>query len=121
MAKILADYEPAYCHNMIRAKGIGITKKKCTKRCLSDEEKRYFQQLWAMTVSEGENTLVTTYQKILYRGEAFKLGDHVTVKQDNGDTDALLVGHWKAKIKTLFSIKHNGQYYLYFGAEYYRQ
>ncbi|KAI5064767.1 hypothetical protein GOP47_0019462 [Adiantum capillus-veneris] len=119
--KILVDYELAYCHNMIRAKGIGITKKKRTKRYLSDEDKRYFQQLWAMTVSEGENTLVTTYQKILYQGEAFKVGDRVTVKQDNGDIDALPVGHWKAKIKTLFSIEHNGQYYLYFGTEYYRQ
>ncbi|KAI5059512.1 hypothetical protein GOP47_0025831 [Adiantum capillus-veneris] len=44
-------------------------------------------------VNEGENTLVITYQKIFYQGEAFKVGDHVTIKQDNGDIDALPVGH----------------------------
>lgn len=109
------------CCINIREKGIALTRKKRVTRYLSREEQRYFEQLWHAEEGHFKSLLVTSYAKILYKGEFFRAGDHVVVKVDDAVQNVTNVGHWKAKIKTLFCVQYNGECKIFFGAEYYRQ
>lgn len=103
------------CGQSLNEKGIVIGKKKQVWRSLSREEERFVRH-HNYNVSQ-----VSEHKKVWFKGEVYKLGDHVVVKCDDGTSTTENVGEWKACIRSFFSMQCNGELKLFFGANYYRQ
>ena len=108
------------CCKMMKLKGIPITRKRRVHRLLSQEEQKYLEQLWCTEVGFLQGRHVTIYQKVFYNGDIYKVGDDVVVRVDGNDATKI-AGHWKAHIREFFSIQWDGEYMVFFSAEYYKQ
>lgn len=108
------------CVELFKTKGIAITKKRKQYRDPSDEELIYARRFWNTKETDGLFEKATAYKKVFFDGEVYTPGDHVVVRADDENPNSCL-GHWKAQIKTLFSLQYGGHIMIFFGAEYYKQ
>ncbi|MCO5559186.1 hypothetical protein L7F22_012781 [Adiantum nelumboides] len=90
------------CVRNILLKGVAISKKRCSYREPTSQEIAYLKHFWSITEESFAFGEVTTYQKVFFKDEVFKVGTYVTVKVDNGETVEEARGHWKACITSLF-------------------
>ena len=104
------------CSSLMHEKGIVIGGKQKVIRETTTEEKMFLSQNFRRDISK-----IRIHKKLMYKGDIFRVGDNVVVSCDKELTPSLNVGHWKACIKLFFSIQHNGNFHLFFGADYYLQ
>lgn len=102
------------CLTIIEKKGIIIGSKKPTYRDTSNEERRFFIHYLSHNILR-----VGVHQKVMFKGVIYQIGDNVVVSCDTGRTPIMSVGHWKAHINSFFSVQHEGELKLFFGANYY--
>ncbi|KAI5083848.1 hypothetical protein GOP47_0000017 [Adiantum capillus-veneris] len=109
------------CTRNVLLKGIAISKKRCTYRDPTSEEKTYLKKFWNIPEQCFQCLEVKTYQKVLFKGDIFNVGANVIVKVDTNDATVEHRGHWKACITSLFSTQLDGKCMLFFGGWYYKQ
>ncbi|MCO5591017.1 hypothetical protein L7F22_044993 [Adiantum nelumboides] len=110
----------APCIDSLLLKGIAISKKRCVYREPTSEESTFLRSFWNIEVSIPIAE-VKTYEKVLFRGEIYKVGTDVVIKVDDVDQQLEERGHWKASITSFFSMQHHGQSMLFFAGRYYKQ
>ncbi|MCO5567926.1 hypothetical protein L7F22_021622 [Adiantum nelumboides] len=110
----------APCIDSLLLKGIAISNKRCVYREPTSEESTFLRSFWNIEVSIPI-AKVKTYEKVLFRGEIYKVGADVVIKVDDVDQQLEERGHWKASITSFFSMQHHGQSMLFFAGRYYKQ
>ncbi|KAI5066738.1 hypothetical protein GOP47_0017266 [Adiantum capillus-veneris] len=71
------------CTRNLLLKGIAISKKRCTYRDPTSEEKTYLKKFWNIPEQYFQCLEVKTYQKVLFKGDIFNMGTDVIVKVDS--------------------------------------
>lgn len=114
--------EDCHCEDLMKMKGMAITRKRRDTRDASVDEIRYAKHFWKIDHEELCVLQVTCYNSVIYKGEVYKVGNDVVVEVDQDhDQPHHTIGHWKAHITSFFSMQYKQNWMLFFGAEYYRQ
>lgn len=108
------------CEEIMLTKGIAITKKRKQWRAPTEEEIQYAEHFWQIERGHGYFEQITIYNKVLFGGEIYAIGDHVVVRTDDTNEENN-VGHWKAQVASFFAMQKNGEFMIFFGANYFRQ
>ncbi|MCO5555595.1 hypothetical protein L7F22_009140 [Adiantum nelumboides] len=120
-SSFLTHGEDKPCLDTLVNKGIAISTKRLTYREADANEVQYLKSFWAIDSDSYQINNLTVYNKVFFKGEVYKVGEYVVVKVDDRAAPSHHRGHWKARIKSIFSMQHKNEIMVSFAGEYYKQ
>ncbi|MCO5569490.1 hypothetical protein L7F22_023203 [Adiantum nelumboides] len=120
-SSFLTHGENKPCLDTLVNKGIAISTKRLTYREADANEVQYLKSFWAIDSDSYQINNLTVYNKVFFKGEVYKVGEYVVVKVDGRAAPSHYRGHWKARIKSIFSMQHKNKIMVFFSGEYYKQ
>ncbi|MCO5554841.1 hypothetical protein L7F22_008377 [Adiantum nelumboides] len=101
--------------------GIAISTKRLTYREADANEVQYLKSFWAIDSDSYQINNLIVYNKVFFKGEVYKVVEYVVVKVDDQVAPSHHRGHWKARIKSIFSMQHKNEIMVFFAGEYYKK
>ncbi|MCO5604761.1 hypothetical protein L7F22_058931 [Adiantum nelumboides] len=116
-SSFLTHGEDKPCLDTLVNKGIAISTKRLTYREADANEVQYLKSFWAIDSDSYQINNLTVYNTVFFKGEVYKVGEYVVVKVDDRAAPSHHRGHWKACIKSIFSMQHKNEIMVFFAAK----